>query len=181
MLLPDITHLHHVFKYFLYQYTFSNFHKCSLFSCNFLLSRLSIFRSTEATELKKDQSEASFNFTRTQQTSVSHVVMYITSFSEKEIFCLYLFFSPESSSLMVFSVWLGNHAFVSFLGYSADIPCHVLCSDRAAGKWETLFLKEKTRQVAWPLKKGKKNARLLKTTNSSSTRWFAPKQCILGV
>ena len=107
--------------------------------------------------------------------------MYITSFSEKEIFCLYLFFSPESSSLMVFSVWLGNHAFVSFLGYSADIPCHVLCSDRAAGKWETLFLKEKTRQVAWPLKKGKKNARLLKTTNSSSTRWFAPKQCILGV
>lgn len=129
-----------------------------MFSVFLLLVQALIFRSTEATELKKAQIEGSFNFTRTWQPSVSHVVMYITSFSEKEIFCLFLFFSPESSSLMVFSVWLGNHAFVSFLGYSADIPCHVLRSDRAAGKWEILFLKEKTHQVAWPLKKERKNA-----------------------
>ena len=91
----------------------------------------------------------------------------ITPFSEREIFFLFSFFSPESSSPTVFSVWLGNHVFVFFLGYSADIPCQILCSDRAVGKWEALFLKEKTHQVAWPLNKEKKNARSLKKTNSS--------------
>jgi len=58
----------------------------------------------------------------------------IARFSEREIFFLFSFSSPESFSLMVFSVWLGNHAFVFFLGYSADIPCQILCSDRAVGK-----------------------------------------------
>lgn len=91
----------------------------------------------------------------------------ITPFSEREIFFLFSFFSPEFSSPTVFSVWQGNHAFVFFLGYSADIPCQILCSDRVVGKWEALFLKEKTHQVAWPLNKEKKNARSLKKTSSS--------------
>ena len=93
----------------------------------------------------------------------------VTPFSEREIFFLFSFFSPESSCPTVFSVWLGNHAFVSFLGYSADIPCQILRSDRVVGKWEALFLKEKMHQVAWALEKKKKYAKSTKKPNSSST------------
>lgn len=146
-----------------------------VFSCTFLVSRIWSPETLGATELK-----ASFSFTRTSQTNVCHVIKFgsITPFSEREIFFLSSFFSPESSCLTVFSVWLSNHAFVSFLGYSADIPCHILCSDRAVGKWEALFLKEKTHQVAWPLNIEKKNEKSLKKTNSSSTSFSCKTEAL---
>ena len=174
-----LCHLHHVFKHFPYYDTlFSNFHLVSsVLSGVFLhLSRVQALISRN-TWNNWTQSFLQFYAYFTDQCLSCYKFGSITPFSVRGIFFLSSFFSPESSCLTVFSVSLGNHAFVSFLGYSADIPCHILCSDRAVGKWEALFLKEKTHQVAWPLNIEKKNERSLKKTNSSSTS-FLPTEAL---
>lgn len=107
----------------------------------------------------------------------------IPVFNETEIFFLFLFFSSESFSQLVFSVWPGSHAFVSFVSCLVDIPCHTSQNDRVVGIWETLFPKEKMHQVAGTLKKT--YATQPNLTNSSCKLLVlllleVTKKCILG-
>lgn len=178
-----LCHLHHVFKHFPYYDTlFSNFHLVSsVLSGVFLhLSRVQACRLwiSRNTWSNWTQSFLQFYAYFTDQCLSCYKFDSITPFSVREIFFLSSFFSPESSCPTVFSVSPGNHAFVSFLGYSADIPCHILCSDRAVGKWEALLLIEKTHQVAWPLNIEKKNEKSLKKTNSSSTSFSCKTEAL---